>query len=81
MDDASAQVEWERMQGFGRRLARRRTLATAAGMGVTAVGFAVAAALLASGTTEKEILLAPIAVAITIGWAVRNRLWPRGQFA
>jgi hypothetical protein len=81
MDDAQAKAEWEKMKGVGKHLARKRFIATAAGMAVTALGFIAAGALLALGTTEKEILVAPVGLALAGGWAVRRRLWPRGQFA
>jgi hypothetical protein len=83
-DDKALKDEWARMQGMGRRLQRARTIATLAGMGVVFGGFIASALLYLFWPLEKipvVFLAGPIVVSIAIGWGVRNKLWPKGQFA
>jgi hypothetical protein len=77
--------EWSRAQGFGRALARKRLIATLASIvvcGVTVlVGYVV---LLVAWPFDKipvVYLSLPWLPALPIGWFVRQKLWPRGQFA
>jgi hypothetical protein len=75
--------EWQRAQGMGKRLARERFVATLAGMGPIAAGFGLAVALWWLWPLQKipiVVLGLPVAVSLPIGWWVRNKLWPGGQF-
>ena len=82
---AKLKDEWTRAQGFGRSLARRRLIATLASMvvcGATVlVGYFV---LLVAWPFDKIPVLylaLPWLPALPLGWFVRQKLWPRGQFA
>ena len=72
------------MQGFGRALARKRMIATLAGMGVGMLGLLGSVALYVIWPLDSipiYLLIAPFIVGLAFGWPVRNKLWPRGQFA
>ena len=75
--------EWSRAQRLGRRVARARFLATLAGMAPVAVGFAVAVLVYWFWPFENIpiwCLAIPIALSLPVGWRVRNKFWPMGQF-
>ena len=85
-DEASRlKDEWARAQGFGRALARRRLIATLASMVVCgAVALVGYVALLVAWPFDKIPVLylaGPWLAALPLGWWVRQKLWPRGQFA
>ena len=76
--------EWARMQGMGRRLQKARMIATLAGMGIVFGGFVVSAIVYFAWPANRIpiwILALPVVFAISVGWGVRNKLWPKGQFA
>lgn len=75
--------EWQRAQGMGRRLARERLVATLAGMGPIAAGFGIAYLvwwLWPFQLIPFWVPILPVAASIPVGWWVRNKLWPGGQF-
>jgi hypothetical protein len=82
---AKLKDEWARAQGFGRALARRRMVATLASLVVTtALVFGGYAALWLLWPFDKipvVYLGLPWIPALPVGWLVRQKLWPRGQFA
>jgi hypothetical protein len=76
--------EWERMQGMGRRLQRKRFVATMAGVAVVLGGFVASVLLYLLWPMQRipiVLLAGPIVVSLAFGWTVRNKLWPKGQFA
>jgi hypothetical protein len=82
-DDREAQAEWARMQGLGGALQRRRLLATLASSAVLGVGFLGSVFLFFFWPYERVPIVAlgvPIAVMLPLAWAVRTKLWTRGQF-
>lgn len=83
-EQAALQNEWARAQGMGRRLQKQRMIATLAGMAVVFGGFLAAILLYVMWPLHKipvMLLIAPIAASIGLGWTLRNKLWPKGQFA
>ncbi len=81
-NDAKLKDEWARAQQSGRAMARKKMLATGAGMAVTFVLSVPMIIGLAAINAIDERAGALIAVgALVAGWFVRNRLWPRGQFS
>jgi hypothetical protein len=83
-EQAALQNEWARAQGMGRRLQKQRTIATLAGMAIVFCGFLASALLYVMWPLHRIpilLLAAPIAASIGVGWTVRNKLWPKGQFA
>ena len=83
-EQAALQNEWQRMQGMGRRLQKARMIATLAGMAIVGGGFVASFLLYVLWPLHKipiVLLVAPIAASIGVGWTVRNKLWPKGQFA
>jgi hypothetical protein len=87
MGDEAEQLkaEWAKAQGFGRALARRRMIATLASMAATgAIVVGGYVALLVLWPFDKIPLLylsLPWIPALPFGWFIRNKLWPKGQFA
>jgi hypothetical protein len=82
-DDLDAKAEWARMQGLGGALSRRRTVATVAGTAVLALGFVGTLLMYVVWPFDRipiAILVVPTGVMMPIAWAVRSRLWPKGQF-
>ena len=85
-DDAGKlKTEWARAQGMGRSLGRRRTVATLASVVVTALtvvfGYAALWVLWPFDKIPVVYLALPWLPALPLGWFVRQKLWPRGQFA
>lgn len=79
----SLEDEWARSQRAGRKIVRARMVATLAGMAPVAVGFAASALVYVLWPLENIpiwCLAVPIALSLPVGWRVRNRFWPRGQF-
>jgi hypothetical protein len=77
--------EWARAQGFGRALGRKRMVATLASMMATGVvvlvGYVVLFVLWPFDKIPVLYLGLPWLPALPLGWFVRNKLWPKGQFA
>jgi len=83
-EEDALREEWARAQGLGTRLARQRFIATAAGMAPVAIGFGLALLLwwfLPLRRIPIWLLALPIAISLPLGWRVRNKLWPAGQFS
>ncbi len=82
---AKLKEEWARAQGFGRSLARKRLVATLASMaacfGLLVVCYAALLLLWPFDRIPVLYLAAPWLAALPVGWVVRQKLWPRGQFA
>lgn len=77
-EKARLQAEWAKMQGLGSALARRRMIATGAGV-------AVAAPFCATGIFVMLFIslfvgVGLFVVGLPLGWMVRNWLYPKGQF-
>jgi hypothetical protein len=74
--------EWARAQASGRAMDRKKMLATLAGVGVTFVlSVPTTIALVAIGAMDERIGAVIALGSLFVGWFVRNRLWPRGQFS
>jgi hypothetical protein len=82
---AKLKDEWSRAQGFGRALGRRRMIATLASIVVCGAIVLVGYFVLLVGWPFEKIpvlyLALPWLPALPLGWFVRQKLWPRGQFA
>ena len=81
--DHELRAEWARANRGGRAATRKKALATLASVAVTGtlllVGYFFIFALF---DTIRVIHLAlPWFPALPAGWAVRNKLWPRGALA
>lgn len=74
-EKATLDAEWQKMQGFGRRLARQKAIATLAGCGIFAVIWLPLALL-----GGFRGIVAGFVVGLIAAWPVRNKLWPKGQF-
>lgn len=82
-EEAQLKAEWAKMQGFGAGLQRQRLVATLASMGVAGAGFVGTIVLYVVWPFDKipvMLLIAPFALSLGPAWAVRNKLWPKGQF-
>jgi ABC-type Fe3+-siderophore transport system permease subunit len=73
-EDAALAAEWKKAQGLGRALQKQRAVATLASVAVCAVIWAPSVLLGFRGMVAGAI------VGLGAGWAVRNKLWPTGQF-
>jgi hypothetical protein len=82
-EEAQLKAEWAKMQGFGAGLQRQRLVATLASTAIAGAGFAASVVLYFLWPLTKipvMLLVAPIALSLGPAWAVRNKLWPKGQF-
>jgi hypothetical protein len=82
-EDDALKAEWQRMQGMGRALVRQRAIATLAGMAIVGLGAAISVVVYVIWPLHRIpvwVLAVPVAIAIGPAWAVRNKLWPGGQF-
>jgi len=84
-EQAKLEAEWAKAQGFGRRLMRQRAIATVAAVAVAfAIGVPGELLMVALWPADRipilYLTIAP-ALAIAAGAFVRNKLWPKGQFA
>ena len=71
------------MQGLGGALQKRRMIATLAGTAVLGLGFAASVAMFFFWPYDRVpgiVLGVPITVMLPVAWAVRSKLWPKGQF-
>jgi hypothetical protein len=73
-EEAALAAEWKKAQGLGRALQKQRAVATLASVAVCAVIWAPSTLLGFRG------MIAGAVVGLSAGWAVRNKLWPTGQF-
>jgi hypothetical protein len=86
-DKASIENEWERMQGIGRRIRRKKIIAGAVASAIFLVGVVCAAAV-AIGTDDPDTrrgargkayaITTPLVVAWMIAAAVGKKMWPKG---
>ncbi len=82
-DNKDAEAEWARMQGLGGVLRKQRMIATVASTAVMSVGFAGSILVFLFWPYERMPVVAlgvPIGVMLPLAWAVRSKLWPKGQF-
>lgn len=86
-DDAAIRNEWERMQGIGRRIRKKRIIAGLVASAIFLVGVLCAAAIVVGtddpdsrrGARGKAYAIAiPLAVSWMIAGAVGKKLWPKG---
>jgi len=81
-EDQKLKDEWARAQASGRAMDRKKAVATLVGVGVTFVlSVPLTIALLAIGAFDERIGGLLALGSLFVGWFVRNRLWPRGQFS
>ncbi len=80
--DEKLKDEWARAQQSGRAMNRKKMFATGAGMAVTfLLSVPMIVALIAVDAMDDRIALGVAILALFVGWFVRNRLWPKGQFS
>jgi hypothetical protein len=85
--DADIQNEWERMQGIGRRIRKKKIIAGAVASAIFLVGVAIAV-VVAVGTDDPDTrrgakgkayaIAIPLAIAWAIAGAVGKKMWPKG---
>ena len=85
--DADIQKEWERMQGIGRRIRKKKIIAGAVASAIFLVGVLCGIAV-AVGTDDPETrrgakgkayaIGIPIAIAWVVAGAVGKKMWPKG---
>jgi len=80
--DEELRAEWARASRSGQAVNRRKAVATVASVAVTlpilVVGYGVFFLAWPFGKVPIVILAIPWLPALTAGWWVRGRLWPRG---
>jgi hypothetical protein len=84
MDDEAAKLkaEWDRAQGWGRRRDRERIVATMASVGAALPVMAIVGwGGYELGLDWRLVLSAAFVAGGSIGWPIRQRLWPKGQMA
>ena len=75
-------AEWERAQGWGKARERLKLRATVASVGAAGVVMAVVVVVgFAFDLDPRQIALAAFVGGGSVGWPIRQRLWPQGQFS
>lgn len=86
-NDPDVQNEWERMQGIGRRIRKKKIIAGAVASAIFLVGVACAI-VVAVGTDDPDTrrgakgkayaIAIPLVVAWMVAAAVGKKMWPKG---
>lgn len=85
--DAAIESEWERMQGIGRRIRRKKIFAGLVASAIFVVGLA-AAAVVAIATDDPDTrsgargkayaITTPLVIAWLVAGFVGKKMWPKG---